>query len=130
MPGNSLILDTSVVVKHFRNATAVTGKLAGYEDMFLPQQALGELYYGAYRSARPEKHLAQIERFLLAVDVLTADKETSVLYGKIASALALAGTPIPQNDIWIAAMAMQTGLPLATCDNHFDHVSGLSVLKW
>ena len=80
MPGNSLILDTSVVVKHFRNATAVTGKLAGYEDLFLPQQALGELYYGAYRSARPEKHLAQIERFLLAVDVLTADKETSVLY--------------------------------------------------
>jgi tRNA(fMet)-specific endonuclease VapC len=130
MPGNSLLLDTSVVVKHFRDATAMAGKLAGYGDLFLPQQALGELYYGAYRSARPEKHLAQIELFLVAVDVLTPDKETSGLYGKIATALAIAGTPIPQNDIWIAALAVQTGLPLATCDTHFDRVSGLHMLKW
>lgn len=130
MPGNSLLLDTSVVVKHFRDATVMAGKLAGYEYLFLPQQALGELYYGAYRSGRPERHLAQIEEFLIAVDVLTPDKETSSLYGKIAMALALAGTPIPQNDIWIAALALQTGLPLATSDNHFDRVSGLRVLKW
>jgi tRNA(fMet)-specific endonuclease VapC len=130
MPENSLLLDTSVVVKHFRDAVPMTGKLAVYEELFLPQQALGELYYGAYRSTRPEKHLAQIKRFLAAVEVLTPDKETSVLYGKIATALSLAGTPIPQNDIWIAALALQTGLPLATCDHHFDHVSGLRVLKW
>ena len=130
MPGNSLLLDTSVVVKHFRGSAIMVRKLAEREELFLPQQALGELYYGAYRSARPEKHLAQIEQFLAAVDVLTPDKETSVLYGKIATALSLAGTPIPQNDIWIAALAVQTGLPLATCDSHFDHVSGLRVLKW
>jgi len=100
MNGNSLLLDTSVVVKHFRDATAVADKLAGYEDLYLPQQALGELYYGAYRSARPDKHLAQIERFLAAVDVLNPDEETSQLYGQIGTALAVAGTPIPQNDIW------------------------------
>lgn len=130
MPGNSLLLDTSVVVRHFRDATAMAGKLAGFDDLFLPQQALGELYYGANRSARPEKHLAQIEQFLKAVDVLAPEKETCEQYGKIAATLALAGTPIPQNDIWIAATAVQTSLPLATCDNHFDHVAGLRVLKW
>ena len=130
MTGNSLLLDTCVVVKHFRDAAAVADKLAAYEDLYLPQQVLGELYYGAYRSARPEKHLAQIERFLAAVDVLNPDEETSRLYGQIATALALAGTPIPQNDIWIAAMAVQTGLPLATCDGHFTRNSDLTVLQW
>ena len=63
-PGNSLLLDTSVVVKHFRYPTAVVDKLAEYEDLYLPQPALGELYYGAYRSGRLERNLAQIERFL------------------------------------------------------------------
>ena len=130
MSGNSLLLDTCVVVKHFRDATAVANKLAGYEYLYLPQHALGELYYGAYRSARPEKHLAQIERFLAAVDVLNPDEETSRLYGQIATALAVAGTPIPQNDIWIAAMALQTGLPLATCDDHFARITGLTVFHW
>jgi predicted nucleic acid-binding protein len=53
-PGNSLLLDTSVVVKHFRYPTAVVNKLAEYEELYLPQPALGELYYGAYRSGRLE----------------------------------------------------------------------------
>ena len=69
-PGNSLLLDTSVVVKHFRYPTAVVNKLAEYEELYLPQPALGELYYGAYRSGRLERSLAQIERFLDAVDLL------------------------------------------------------------
>ena len=89
-PGNSLLLDTSVVVKHFRYPTAVVDKLAEYEELYLPQPALGELYYGAYRSGRLERNLAQIERFLDAVDLLAADKETSVFYGQIAAGLARA----------------------------------------
>ena len=48
-PGNSLLLDTSVVAKHFRYPTAVVDKLAEYEELYLPQPALGELYYGAYQ---------------------------------------------------------------------------------
>jgi predicted nucleic acid-binding protein len=45
-PGNSLLLDTSVFVKHFRYPTALVDKLAEYEELYLPQPALGELYYG------------------------------------------------------------------------------------
>ena len=128
--GNSLLLDTSVVVKHFRDPTAIIDKLADCEELYLPQPALGELYYGAYRTDRLETRLAQIERFLDAVELLTPDKETCVFYGQIAAELALAGTPIPQNDVWIAALARQTGLPVATSDDHFDRVSNLAVLKW
>jgi tRNA(fMet)-specific endonuclease VapC len=91
---------------------------------------LAELYYGAFRSDRPEKHLEQIEQFLAAADVLTADQDTAKHYGRIAAQLARAGTPIPQNDIWMAALSIQSGLPLATFDRHFEHVEGLTVLFW
>src|ERR1700676_5068160 len=120
IPGKSVLLDTSVVVRHFRDGNALVSHLA----------AFAELYAGAFRSARPEKNLQQIQRFLEAVDVLLPDESTPELYGRISAQLAQAGTPIPQNDIWIAAIALQSGLPLATCDAHFQHVIGLTVLLW
>jgi predicted nucleic acid-binding protein len=51
-------------------------------------------------------------------------------YGQIRAALAKAGTPIPENDIWIAALAKEFQLPLAARDRHFDLIAGLQVLKW
>lgn len=84
-PGKSVLLDTSVVVRHFRDGTALVQKLAAYEELYLPQAALAELYAGAYRSARPEKHIEQIERFLEAVDVLIPDELTSEGYGRVSA---------------------------------------------
>ena len=55
---------------------------------------------------------------------------TPETYGRISAQLAKAGTPIPQNDIWIAALALQFDLPLATSDSHFEYVPGLEVLLW
>jgi len=129
-PGKSVLLDTSVVVRHFRDGNALAAHLAAFEELYLPQTALAELYAGAFRSARPEKNLEQIERFLEAVDVLLPDESTPKLYGRISAQLAQAGTPIPQNDIWIAAIALQSDLPLATCDAHFEQVEHLQILKW
>jgi tRNA(fMet)-specific endonuclease VapC len=124
------LLDTSVVVRHFRDGNALASHLAAFEELYLPQPALAELYAGAFRSARPEKNLQQIELFLEAVDVLSPNESTPELYGRISAQLAQAGTPIPQNDIWIAAIALQSGLPLATCDSHFSRVAGLQLLRW
>ena len=129
-PGNSVLLDTSVVVRHFRAGEAMAAKLAAYEDLYLPQAALAELYAGAFRSAKPGENLRQITRFLEAVNVLLPDESTPKIYGRISAQLARAGTPIPQNDIWIAAIALQSNLPLATTDHHFRHVAGLTVLVW
>ena len=127
---NSALLDSSVVIRHFRDADALAGKLAAYDELYLPGPALAELYYGAFKSDRPEEHLVQIEKFLAAADVLTPDQDTSMHYGKIAAQLARAGTPIPQNDIWMAALSIQCGLPLVTTDRHFQNVDGLSALFW
>ena len=129
-PSDGVLLDTSVVVRHFRDGSVLAGKLKAYEELYLPQAALAELYAGAFRSARPEKNLQLITRFLEAVDVLVPDESTPEIYGRISAQLAKEGTPIPQNDIWIAAIALQSSLPLATVDYHFQHVSGLTVLLW
>jgi len=128
--GSSVLLDTSIVVRHFRDGSALAPKLSEFEEFYLPQAALAELYAGAFRSARPDKNLQQIARFLEAVDVMSPNDSTPEIYGRISAQLAQAGTPIPQNDIWIAAIALQSGLPLATTDAHFQQIAGLSVLMW
>ena len=64
------------------------------------------------------------------MDVLLPDEATPKLYGRISAQLADAGTLIPQNDIWIAAISLQSGLPLAACDAHFGYVAGLRLLHW
>ncbi len=113
MTGNSVLLETSVIVRHFRKGD-LSETLSQYEELFIPQPALGELYYGAYKSHQPEKKSAQIERFLAAADVIDSDNETSRHYGRIATQLANLGSMIPQNDIWMAALSMQCGLPPQT----------------
>jgi tRNA(fMet)-specific endonuclease VapC len=83
------------------------------------------------RSTPPApKKTSDIELFLEAVDVLLPDEATPELYGRIFAQLAQAGTLIPQNDIWIATLALRAGLPLATSEHHFQHVAGLTVLVW
>jgi tRNA(fMet)-specific endonuclease VapC len=123
-------LDTSVVVAHFRGDTACSARLAECEAVYLPATALGELYHGAYKSPYTAKHLEQIEKFLNGVFVLEADGVTARHYGQVRSELARAGTLIPENDIWIGAVAKQYGLSLATRDAHFEAVSGIALLQW
>ena len=124
---SGLLLDSSVVIRHFRGGKDLVNALGSFEVFYLPYVVLAELYAGAYRSLRSERNLQQISAFLDAVDVLLPDEETPLIDGRIAFELAQKGKPIPQNDIWIAAIALQTGLPLATEDNHFRVVDGLSL---
>ena len=81
-------------------------------------------------SANPERNIQQIRRFSQAVELLVADEGTSEIYGKISAQLARSGNPIPQNDIWIAALAIQSELALVTFDQHFQQVTGLKVIVW
>jgi tRNA(fMet)-specific endonuclease VapC len=91
---------------------------------------LGELYCGGQLSANPEKTLVGIEIFLNATVLLLPTAATAVHYGQMRASLAKAGTPIPENDIWIAALAQEFQLPLAARDKHFERVAGLMLLKW
>jgi tRNA(fMet)-specific endonuclease VapC len=91
---------------------------------------LGELYYGAHRSQQPAKALTQICEFLRSCVLLFPDEQTPDHYGRIKAGLARAGTPIPENDIWIAALAQESQLPLLTRDRHFALIPGLTLVTW
>ena len=83
----------------------------------------------SYLTDNPSKVLIEIRSFLSGVVVLTQSDATADCYGKIRAALAKNGASIPENDIWIAATAMEHQLPLAARDQHFSLVSGLTVLS-
>ena len=126
----NVLLDTSVIIPYFKGNVAIRQCVQDCSTLYLPQMALGELYCGAYLSANQAKTLAEITSFLAAVVVLNPGLATADHYGQIRAALAKAGTPIPENDIWIAAIAREHKLPLAVRDIHFDRVAGLRILKW
>lgn len=126
----SVMLDTTVVVGYFRRDPALHKKIDQVGDVYLPLVVLGELFYGAYKSANPIKMLAQVKEFLSGCILVYPNQTTADLYGQIKTELAVAGKPIPQNDLWVAAAAKELDLPLATRDQHFSWISGLSVLSW
>jgi tRNA(fMet)-specific endonuclease VapC len=96
----------------------------------LPTIALGELHFGAHRSPNPVRNLERIGRFVAAVMLLSADAATAALNGQLKAELMTAGQIIPDNDLWIAALAKQHDLTLVSRDQHFSHVSGLKWVIW
>lgn len=130
MNSDARLLDSSVVIRHFRQGGAVTARLESFASLYLPSIALGELHSGANRSARPAKNLAFIESFLASVIVIPVDEATSVHYGRVNAQLAAEGALIPQNDMWIATCAMQWGLTVASTDAHYGRIAGLAVEMW
>ena len=124
-----VLLDTNVIIAFFSGERAANQQFMDAE-VFVSSTVLGELYYGARKSAHAAANLARIEQFAASVQVLTCDASTAQIYGKIRDQLKSRGRPIPENDIWIAAVALQHELPLATRDDHFNEVDGLRIENW
>jgi len=80
MTGNKCLLDTSIVIHAFKD-NKIADQLDNFSEIFVSSIAVGELYYGAYRSSNPEKHLDQIKQFLQNCTMLNVDAITASLYG-------------------------------------------------
>ena len=113
-----------------RGDAIVRSGLDEAEEVFLPSVAIGELYYGARKSGQPDANLTRIDNLVLMNVVLGCDGETARRYGEIKNALRIKGRPLPENDIWIAALARQHDLTLVTRDAHFEQIEDLSVATW
>lgn len=125
-----LLLDTNIVIALFAQDTSVQDHLAASEEVFVPSIVLGELYYGASKSGRVRSNVARIDEFAVSNAVLECNLETARQYGRIKNLLRAKGRPIPENDIWIAAIAQQHQLILVSRDEHFKEVNGLLLEKW
>jgi len=125
-----VLLDTNIIIALFGQDEAVLKQLQGAAEVFVPVIAVGELYYGAYKSRRSTANLQRVQEFAAANAILVCDGQTALVYGHGKNDLRQKGTPIPENDIWIAALARQHGLVLATRDKHFDTVDDLRIEAW
>lgn len=124
-----VLLDTNVIIAFFSGEKAVS-RLFVEAEVFVPSTVLGELYYGARKSAHAAANLARVEQFAAAVQVVSCDAVTAQVYGQVRDQLRLKGRPIPENDIWIAAAAIQHDLLFSTRDDHFRSVDGLRTENW
>lgn len=129
MNGSEVLLDTNIVSAALEQETEVVSRLTAV-TVIIPNVVVGELYYGAYASTRIENNLQRIEALLEDFSVLTSDEETARQYGLVRAGLKRKGRPIPENDVWIAALALQYNLTLVTRDKHFAEVDGLTIESW
>lgn len=124
------LLDTNIVIAIFAGEPSTLEHLAQSKEVFLPIVVLGELYYGARKSTRSDANLIRIDELAASSALLGCDLETSRHYGQIKNDLRAKGRPIPENDIWIAAVARQHGLTLVSRDAHFDEVDSVPLEIW
>lgn len=123
------LLDTNAAIAAMRDEKPIEGVLEqaiGYISVI----TLGELYWGAEKSAQSLENLRRVKEFSARRNPLPCDPDTAQWYGRIHAQLRRKGRPIPQNDMWIAATALQHDLILLTKDQHFQHVDGLTVENW
>ena len=122
-----IMLDTSAYVGFKRNAVEAVEIIVKAELIVFSPVVMGELMFGFRNGTRFKENMDDLDRFLKheAVDLVPIGKITSDRYSRIAVNLRKQGTPIPTNDIWIAAQAMEQGAELITSDQHFDKISGL-----
>jgi tRNA(fMet)-specific endonuclease VapC len=126
----SFVLDTNIIIAFFKDDVAVLEHLKDADELFVPAVVLGELRYGARKSGRARANLDRIDAFETVVSVLPVNAATAQHYGVIKEALHTRGRPLPENDIWIAAVASQHGLTVVSRDEHFREVDGLEHVRW
>ena len=131
MPMNgSFLLDTNIVIALFERQRKVLQRLKKAAEVYLPSVVVGELLFGALKSGKVRSNLERIEEFATASAVLGCDLGTARHYGQIKSQLHQAGRPLPDNDIWIAALAQQHDLILVSRDQHFREIERLQLEAW
>lgn len=122
-----ILLDTNAYVALRRGHPGAAESVAQAEEIVLSSIVAGELLDGFRNGTRTEKNLADFRRFLdnphvsgAAVTLETADR-----FARIMNAQRKKGRPLPTNDIWIAAQAMETGADLLSFDRHFGEIDGI-----
>lgn len=121
MEKNKIILDTSAYSAYLRGNSEIKLSIQHADEIFLNPVILGELLAGFIMGKMGKKNRAILEEFLSSprAKVIDIDEETSERYAVIINHLRKEGAPIPTNDLWISASAMQHGLKVVTTDSHY-----------
>jgi tRNA(fMet)-specific endonuclease VapC len=125
-----MILDTNALSAYLDNSAEAVAVISKARSLAIPVIVAGEFAFGVSQSRHREQYEKSLQGMLQMCTVLDIGIETSRHYAAIRLELKQAGTPIPANDAWIAALSRQHSLPVMTRDTHFDLVSGLTRHAW
>ena len=123
------LADTNVIIRLLRSDEHSVELFDNAEEIYIPAIVAGELFYGAHNSARKQENLDIFNDFLSQYEIAEISVGVAVAYGEIKAQLKRDGFSIPENDIWIAAIAKCHNYILLTFDNHFKRIEGLNVLS-
>jgi len=125
-----ILIDTNIYSNALRGDKSVIEVLRKQTEIGFSVISIGELLTGFKGGNKESENRIELEEFLDSprVTLYTIDEDTAEFYSNILYNLKKAGTPIPTNDIWIAAIAFQHGIKLFSTDVHFNLVGGLSLI--
>ena len=125
-----VLLDSNAYSRLMRGDDQTAAVVRDATEILMSAVVIGELLYGFRNGSRFDRNVADLRSFLdnpyvsfVPVGPISADR-----YSRIAAALRAKGNPIPTNDVWIAAHAMETGADLVSADRHFEAVDGIAWL--
>lgn len=123
------VIDTSAIIAFFRGDDRAASRIAELTRLVVPVAVVAELLAGCIGSTRRGGGLREVHAFLRSsrVDIAPATAATAERWAVIWDGLRRAGRRIPINDVWIAASAMELGLPVVTSDRHFLEVPQILV---
>ena len=124
---NKILIDTNIYSHAMRGNNEVISYLQQVIEIGISSISIGELLSGFKAGNKEQINRQELNIFLDSprVTLYYVDEITAEFYSATLNQLKKQGTPIPTNDIWIAATALQQGLPVYTFDQHFEHIAGL-----
>jgi len=125
-----VILDTNGLSALADGDKGLKPLLQRADQIAIPVIVLGEYKYGIRQSQNQKQYERWLAEVIAGCRVLAVDEETTNQYAEVREELKRRGKPIPGNDLWIAALVRQHGLPLLSRDQHFDSVPGIKRLGW
>ena len=125
-----MILDTNGLSALAEGESHLEPILRKATQIAVPVIVLGEYRYGIQQSRERQRYERWLVEYLAKFRVLNVDEQTTTSYAAVRGELKRAGTPIPSNDVWIAALCRQHSLPVLSRDRHFDLVPRLSRIDW
>ena len=122
-----ILLDSSAYSQLARGRRAIADLVRRSQEIVLSAVVVGELLYGYRHGSRTALNVRELDEFLAnPYTFVPVSRTTADRYARIAAALGAKGRPLPTNDIWIAAHAMETGTDRISADGHFTHIEGLA----
>ena len=120
-------VDTNRLTDLFQGDAELAELLGTCEEVWIPLVALGEIKAGFYGGRQQQRNELLLQKFLAktTVGVLLPSRETAEHYARLFVQLKRAGTPVPDNDLWIAALVLEHDVALLTRDGHFDRIPQL-----